>query len=193
MTTHTYNQKKIGDKVIRQRVSDGYLSATDMCKANGKLYGNYIATNPTKEYLKELSLDMKLPVPQLVEVKRGGRYDQQGTWVHPRVATHLAMWLSPKFAVKVSKWVEEWTLCSETNARTYLNELENLEVSRTLQKEKALNNFYKEALGARSEVNTDVGYIDLLTDTLLIEIKAACTWKHGLGQLICYGRYYPHH
>ena len=32
----------------------------------------------------------------------------QGTWVHPQVATHLAQWLSPKFAVLVSRWVVDW-------------------------------------------------------------------------------------
>ena len=32
----------------------------------------------------------------------------QGTWVHPQVAINLAQWLSPKFAVLVSKWVFEW-------------------------------------------------------------------------------------
>ena len=28
--------------------------------------------------------------------------------VHPDLAIHLAQWLSPKFAVAVSKWVREW-------------------------------------------------------------------------------------
>jgi hypothetical protein len=28
--------------------------------------------------------------------------------VHPQVAIHLAQWLSPKFAVLVSKWVYDW-------------------------------------------------------------------------------------
>jgi len=30
--------------------------------------------------------------------------------VHPYVAIHLAQWLSPRFAVQVSKWVYNWTV-----------------------------------------------------------------------------------
>jgi hypothetical protein len=55
--TITYEQREFCGQLIRQRVSDGYLYATDMCKANGKLYGNYIDTNPTRAFLKELSID----------------------------------------------------------------------------------------------------------------------------------------
>src|SRR5262245_25963191 len=32
----------------------------------------------------------------------------QGTCVHPHVAIHLAQWLSPRFAVRVSQWVYDW-------------------------------------------------------------------------------------
>lgn len=31
----------------------------------------------------------------------------QGTWIHRRVAIHLAQWCNAKFAVRVSGWVEE--------------------------------------------------------------------------------------
>src|SRR5690606_34081967 len=30
------------------------------------------------------------------------------TWVHPKVAIHLAQWLSADFAVQVSEWVYDW-------------------------------------------------------------------------------------
>ncbi|OUK65272.1 DNA-binding protein, partial [Enterobacter hormaechei] len=29
-------------------------------------------------------------------------------WVHPDIAINLAQWLSPQFAVQVSRWVREW-------------------------------------------------------------------------------------
>ena len=49
-----YENKQFADNIIRQRSRDGYLSATDMCKANGKLFGNYYQLDQTKEFLGEL-------------------------------------------------------------------------------------------------------------------------------------------
>lgn len=101
-----YEYKEFCGKSIRQRLSDGYLNATDMCKINGRFYGHYIDTNTTKEFINELSCDINIPISQLIEVRKGNsKKFKQGTWVHPHVAIHLAQWLSPKFSVAVSKWV----------------------------------------------------------------------------------------
>ncbi len=45
----------------------------------------------------------------------------------------------------------------------------------------------------QTEVKVDEGRIDILTPDLLIEIKKASQWKHGVGQLIAYQRNYPNH
>ncbi len=94
---------------ITQRVTDGYFNATAMCKASGKLIGNYLRLSATKAFLNELSSDMRISISELIQVIKGGPPHLQGTWVHPQVAINLAQWLSPKFAVLVSKWVMEWT------------------------------------------------------------------------------------
>ena len=39
---------------IRQRSSDGYLCATDICKAAGKLFGDYNRLSTTQDFLVEL-------------------------------------------------------------------------------------------------------------------------------------------
>ena len=189
-----YENREFCGSIIRQRISDGYLNATEMCKANGKLYGHYIENKQTREFLKELSSDMEQPIQKLVEVRKGNsKKFSQGTWVHPRVATHLAVWISPKFAVKITRWIEEWKLYSKENQEQYDYELSNLEPSRNFLKEKELRDKYQNILNSEKEVKTDVGYIDLLTKTDLIEIKNATNWKHGIGQLICYGTYYKEH
>jgi hypothetical protein len=51
---------------------------------------------------------MGFPISGLIVTLKGGRPEEQGTWVHPDVAIHLAQWCSPKFAVAVSRWVREW-------------------------------------------------------------------------------------
>ena len=95
--------------VVHQRPQDGYVNATELCHRAGKLFGHYNETAQTKAFLEELSLDIGIPISNLVQVVRGrGDRVEQGTWVHPRVAINLGQWLSPSFAVKVSEWVFDW-------------------------------------------------------------------------------------
>ena len=51
----------------------------------------------------------------------------------------------------------------------------------------------QEELGGCIEVYTEFGFIDLLTDKEIIEIKNGNNWKHGFGQIIVYGEFYPLH
>lgn len=99
---------KVQDAIVDQRAVDGYINATAMCKAAGKLFGHYRENGTTKDFLAELSADIGIPISELVQVSKGGDPASQGTWVHPHVALHLGQWLSPKFAVQVSKWVHDW-------------------------------------------------------------------------------------
>ena len=95
--------------VVPQRPTDGYINATRLCQKAGKLFGDYQRLAQTQAFLNELSLDMGIPISNLVQVIRGrGDTIQQGTWVHPQVAINLGQWLSPTFAVQVSKWVFDW-------------------------------------------------------------------------------------
>ena len=94
--------------VIAQRASDGYVNATAMCTANGKLVGHYLVTEGSKKYLKALAPVIGITITGLVLVRQGGTPSQQGTWVHPRVAVDLARWCSPDFAVWVDGWVYNW-------------------------------------------------------------------------------------
>lgn len=93
---------------IEQRTADGYLNATAMCKATGKLFADYSRLASVREFLTELESVMGIPITELTQSLRGGNEREQGTWVHPKVAIHLAQWLSPRFAVQVVTWVEEW-------------------------------------------------------------------------------------
>lgn len=97
----------VNNSIISQRPLDGYINATALCTAAGKEWGHYASNKNTKEFLFELSSDLGIPMSDLIQSVKGGS-GPQGTWVHPQVSLHLAQWLSPKFAVQVSKWVHEW-------------------------------------------------------------------------------------
>lgn len=100
--------RKAENEIISQRVTDGYVNATAMCKAAGKTWSEYSRLVTTNAYIKELSSALQIPQGDLVQSIVGGISYLQGTWVHPQIAIHLAQWLSPRFAVLVSQWVMEW-------------------------------------------------------------------------------------
>jgi hypothetical protein len=45
----------------------------------------------------------------------------------------------------------------------------------------------------KCEVKTPVGYIDVLTDKYVYEVKIAKRWKEAVGQVLTYKAYYPNH
>lgn len=98
-------------EIINQRAKDGYVNATAMCKAAGKLWNDYYRLSTTQPFLDELSVIAGVARNDLVQSFRGGNRNSphlMGTWVHPQVAIHLAQWLSPKFSALVTQWVMDW-------------------------------------------------------------------------------------
>jgi hypothetical protein len=85
--------------------SDGMINATALCAAGNKLIGHYLENKQTKAYLEAVELDMGIPISRLLESNIGGH---KGTWVHRNIGYHLAQWISPQFAVKVSKILDDF-------------------------------------------------------------------------------------
>lgn len=112
MPSHQYSlsliSHQVQNSIVEQRASDGYINATAMCKAAGKLVADYRRLGSTDAFLQALEADVGIPISALLQSVKGGDPALQGTWVHPQVAIHMAQWLSPQFAVRVSKWVFDW-------------------------------------------------------------------------------------
>lgn len=171
---------------IRQRASDGYFSATDMCKTFGKLIAHYNENKSTKNYLNALSLKLNIPIDVLFESRKGGVPNKQGTWVHPQVATHLAMWISSAFAVEVTSWIEEWKNLNNTNMQSYVKKINELEPDSNSYEEAIIRDRIAAHLNGRTEVRCEVGVIDVMTADRIIEVKKAIRWKHAMGQALAY-------
>lgn len=93
---------------ISRRTTDGYVNATAMCKANGKLWADYWRTDRAGQYAEACSDAMGFPIAELVVIRNG-----QQTWVHPQVAVDLARWISAPFAV----WMDGWFLDEVSQAQ----------------------------------------------------------------------------
>ena len=84
---------------------DGYIDASQMCKVRNKFFADWIRLESTKELIKELeknlmmeNSDMGNPI-SLLDIKKGGV--NQGSWIHPDLAVHLAIWIDKKFAILI--------------------------------------------------------------------------------------------
>jgi len=99
---------RLDGEIIEQRRIDGYINATAMCRVAGRVFADYARLKTTDAFLRELSSDMGIPISELIQSVRGGGPNVQGTWVHPKVAIHLAQWLSPRFSVQVTNWIYDW-------------------------------------------------------------------------------------
>jgi hypothetical protein len=114
----------LDNNIIQCRKSDGYINATQLCSAGGKLFGNWYRLDSTKQLIIELAKqifnknlkkskqesDIHICISQaeslLIDIKKGNNLEKvQGTWIHPDLAIQLAQWLSPSFALQVSLWI----------------------------------------------------------------------------------------
>ncbi len=101
VATRHFNEIAIGQR------ADGYLNATAMCRANGKDWNDYRVNKATDEFISVLSSSAGIPGDELVVVKTKVRNEDRGTWVHPKIAYHLAMWCNAQFAVAVMGWIDD--------------------------------------------------------------------------------------
>ena len=124
---------------IIARKSDGYINASALCKAGKKLWKNYFQNAKTKAFIEALVLAAGIPAAKLIKLGTGSKNIKNSTretWVHRKVAIHMAQWISPYFAVKVTDWIEELlitgsvTLGQEKSTKEledrYMKQLENI-------------------------------------------------------------------
>lgn len=84
---------------------DGMINATLLCKTGKTRFSKYIKNKQTQDFLNLLSSSEKLSMDKLFFIQKGRLI--QGTWIHRKVALHLAQWIYPNFSIKVINWVDE--------------------------------------------------------------------------------------
>ena len=107
--------RKIGDFEIDQRTKDGYFDANTLLFKWNKNKDNperamtrFIESTKTKEFINELSQSAFMQDGVIQQIK--GRNTKNGktpdkTWMHPYLFIDFAMWLNPKFKLKVIEFV----------------------------------------------------------------------------------------
>lgn len=117
--------RQVNGVIVDQRVADGFINATAMCKAHGKDISNWLKTDDTWDLVVALAEDLSVSpnpskktnsdktrvaaiYPSLVLVKRGSPANGGGVWIHPDLATDLGAWCNKRFAIQVARWIREW-------------------------------------------------------------------------------------
>lgn len=176
---------------------DGYINVPKLCELGGKRFKHWLENKSSKELMSEFETQTGL----MAKYQPFGIPNElRGTYLHPDLIPHVASWVSPSFAIFVSKIIREWKSASPGNEKIFWarmgNDLEREAEKEEDDEERKERKWQLEIAsreGGECEVETRFGRIDVLTQTKLIEIKKASNWKHAIGQVLVYGIDYPEH
>lgn len=174
----------------------GYVYATSICQKVNKDLSNYTRLKSTKNMIELISKEFTIPIEQVIIIRKGNSSKtNQGTWIHRELVLHFAIWCSPYFTLQVNKWMEEWFSFKKENETLFYDKLYNIKpyISNDECKEKIIQLRLQKELGGHIEVETENGFIDLLTDNEIIEVKLGRLWKHAVGQILMYSFDFPNH
>ncbi|UOX38653.1 KilA N domain protein [Finch poxvirus] len=95
---------------------NNYINATKLCKLGEKEFYNWRKLEGSRELVKKVEeinnfwkvksppSDVKGVILEVGTVSKGKhQYEVAGSYVHPDLIPHIASWISPSFAIKVSK------------------------------------------------------------------------------------------
>lgn len=100
---------------VGQQEGNGYINATRLTQAHKLMTGQsrkvheWLSNKRTKESLSHLASKLGIPADQLYQAFQGSPENGGGTWLHPKLATRFAMWLSDDFGLMVEEWVQSWS------------------------------------------------------------------------------------
>lgn len=170
---------------------NGYVHVSKLCNEGGKKYGNWKRSKQADHVIKCLleTLNLKSESDLIINV-HNIRIGLRGTYVHPDLIIHIAMWISPMFSIYVNFIVSSWRKMSIENETSYWDKMNHYLKTENYHNdniEQIVRDNLTKQLGGVNEIINENGYIDIVTDTQIIEVKNVERWKHALGQILAYG------
>lgn len=104
----TFSKARYGEFEVIMDIKTGYINATKLCVSGGKLLKNWLRNDFAKELVECLEKSWLNNEPTLITDNSFGI--TKGTYAHPDLIPHIASWVSPKFAIKVSKIVNDFLI-----------------------------------------------------------------------------------
>ena len=110
---NVYSKAKYADFDVTMNMETGYINATKLCNDGGKKFFKWNENAGNKELIKYFEENYGSPNLEghKYEVRNGTKCNNiNGTYVHPDLIPHIASWVSPAFAYKVSKIVNNFLI-----------------------------------------------------------------------------------
>ena len=118
MKTSVVMIRKMGDFEVHQRTKDGMFNATTLLKQfnkgeRGREVSEFLGNKKTIDFIKAIEEAENLNTEKVVLITRG---KNGGTLMHPYLFIDFAMWIDPKFKVKVIRFVYDQLIKERHNA-----------------------------------------------------------------------------
>ena len=140
----TYSHAEYGDFKVIMNIKTGYINATKLCADGGKRFDNWLSNKNSQELIKEFH---QLEFQEMTILITGGQNTTiRGTYAHPDLIPHIASWVSPKFAIKVSKIVNEFLIREREEVIRRLTGEKSELIKMLEESEKQRKNDHKESL-----------------------------------------------
>lgn len=113
---------------VEQRTKDGMFNATSLLKQWNESAGEkkeikkFFENQNTKEFISALIEEENLNGEKSAYLTSRGKYNG-GTWMHPILFVKFAMWLNPRFEVKVIKFIYDQMIAYRNEAGDAYREL----------------------------------------------------------------------
>jgi len=157
----TYSHAEYGDFKVIMNIKTGYINATKLCADGEKQMKNWMRNDNAKELVECVENNTLNNEPVLITDNSYGL--TRGTYAHPDLIPHIASWVSPKFAIKVSKIVNNFLIRErEEQLRKQFNEEKSEMVIRFEELEKRSKEFHENTLKAINDKH-EIMYNEMMT------------------------------
>ena len=158
-----------GDFKVIMMKKNSYINATKLCDEHKKLFKNWSRNMQNEELINEVKKEInysKLSTTEDIDpiiTIKGG---------NKKLQIVTGTYVHPLLMPDIIKWIQ---------------------IPRSKQLEYDVQQKLNKKFNGECEVPTELGIIDILTDTQIIEIKNFKDWKSALGQILIYSTFYPEH
>lgn len=191
-----YSKAKYGQFDVIMDMKTGYINASKLCSDGGRNMYKWLENKSNKELIKNMKNSSVYFDREILYCIKGGINELRGTYVHPDLLIFIACWISPIVLLKINKILDQWRKMSPDNEIRFRKDIgdainESVGMFGSSQTEYVIRDKIALEEKGQIEVETEAGFIDVLTETKIIEVKKYHHWKHALGQIECYGYFYP--
>ena len=146
----TYSHAEYGDFKVIMNIKTGYINATKLCADGEKQMKNWMRNDNAKELVECVENNTLNNEPVLITDNSYGL--TRGTYAHPDLIPHIASWVSPKFAIKVSKIVNEFLIREREEVIRRLTGEKSELIQMLEESNKRRENEHKESLKMHNEM-----------------------------------------